>query len=127
MLPDSMSRLDTFLRDKSQELYVSKGIDVKRLKNDLYKVTDYKWGGDQNNSLDRYLVSNFVKPISSYDSLKSKASIIGDNAWNYVQNSWYNNWSSFLIETIFENHPKVVSAVGEIKNVDFLSAISLLI
>ena len=41
------------------------------------------------------------------------------NAWNYVRTSWYNNWTSFLIESIFKHHPKVISAVGEIKSVDF--------
>lgn len=41
------------------------------------------------------------------------------NAWNYVQTSWYNNWTSYLIESLFKRHHKVVAAVGEIKSVDF--------
>ena len=118
-LPNGMSRLNDFLFDRSQETYALMNVDVARLKNDLYKVTDYRWGGDQNNSLDKFLVSHYVKPISSFDELLSKSAEIGANAWNYVQNSWYNNWTSYLIETLFENHQRVVSAVGEIKSVDF--------
>src|SRR3712207_2640747 len=49
----------------------------------------------------------------------SKQSEIADNAWNYVQTSWYNNWTSYLIESLFKRHEKVISAVGEIKSVDF--------
>ncbi len=36
-----------------------------------------------------------------------------------MQTSWYNNWTSFLIESLFKRHPKVLSAIGEIKSVDF--------
>lgn len=119
LLNDGMQRLDSFLLDRGQEMYALMNVNVERLKNDLYRVTDYRWGGDQNNSLDKFLVSHYVKPISSFDELLSKSSEIGINAWNYVQNSWYNNWTSYLIETLFEKHEKVISAVGEIKSVDF--------
>jgi hypothetical protein len=118
-LKNGIQRLDKFLLDRSQEMYTLMNVDIDRLKNDLYKVTDYRWGGDQNNSLDKFLVSHYVKPISSFDELLSKSAEIGTNAWNYVQNSWYNNWTSYLVETLFEKHQRVVSAVGEIKSVDF--------
>jgi len=85
----------------------------------LYKVHHYAWGGDQNNSLDKHLVSRYVKVISNYDELQSKQNEIVDNAWNYVQTSWYNNWISYLIESLFKRHENVISVVGEIKSVDF--------
>ncbi len=116
---DAKSMLDNYLQSKNHEWYTSMGIDEEKLKADLYKVQYYAWGGDQNNSLDKHLVSRYVKVISKYDDLVSKQGEIANNAWNYVQNSWYNNWTSFLIESLFKRHPKVVSAVGEIKSVDF--------
>ena len=116
---NAMSILDKFLCEKNHEWYVELGVDDKALKKDLYKVKSYSWGGDHNNSLDKYLVSHFVKPISNYDSLVSKSEEISSNAWNYVQVSWYNNWTSYLIESLFKRHERVVSAVGEIKSVDF--------
>lgn len=116
---DAKSMLDKYLQSKNHEWYTSMGIDEEKLKADLYKVQFYAWGGDQNNSLDKHLVSRYVKVISKYDDLVSKQGEIANNAWNYVQNSWYNNWTSFLIESLFKRHPKVVSAVGEIKSVDF--------
>jgi hypothetical protein len=64
-------------------------------------------------------VSRFVKVISKYNDLQNKQTEIQANAWNYVRTSWYNNWTSYLIESIFKHHSKVISAVGEIKSVDF--------
>ena len=115
----SMKLLDSFLCDINNEWYRAKGVDEDKLKNDLYKVDSYEWGGDQNNSLDKYHISHYVKDISKYDELEGKLLAIQENAWKYVRTSWYNNWSSFLIESIFKHHPKVISAVGEIKSVDF--------
>lgn len=118
-VPNAMQLLDDYLKVKNHNWYDAMGVDESKLKEDLYKVQHYAWGGDQNNSLDKYLVSRYVKVISNYDDLLSKQAEIADNAWNYVQTSWYNNWTSYLIESLFKRHKKVVSAVGEIKNVDF--------
>lgn len=117
--PNAMQLLDSFLNDREHEWYESLGIDENQLKEDLYKIHHYAWGGDQNNSLDKHLVSRYVKVISNYDKLVSCQAEIADNAWNYVQTSWYNNWTSYLIESLFKRHTKVISAVGEIKSVDF--------
>ena len=121
-IPNAMQLLDNYLKIKNHNWYDAMGIDEIKLKEDLYKVQHYAWGGDQNNSLDKYLVSRYVKVISDYDELMSKQSDIAHNAWNYVQTSWYNNWTSYLIESLFKRHHKVISAVGEIKSVDFFIA-----
>ena len=113
------SALDQFLRQQNNEWYALQSIDEQQLKADLYQVTEYTWGGDRNNSLDKFLVSNYVKSISNYEQLLSKQSEIAHNAWMYVRTSWYNNWTSYLIESIFKRHQRVISAVGEIKSVDF--------
>ncbi|MFS2519583.1 hypothetical protein [Bacteroides xylanisolvens] len=118
-MSNAMQLLDDYLKVKSHNWYDAMGIDETKLKADLYKVQHYVWGGDQNNSLDKHLVSRYVKVISNYDDLLSKQTEIASNAWNYVQTSWYNNWTSYLIESLFKRHEKVVSAVGEIKSVDF--------
>ena len=116
---DAMSILDTFLRDLNHEWYAEMGVDMDQLKEDLYRIQYYEWGGDQNNSLDKYFVSRYVKVLSNYNELQNKRAEIGANAWSYVQNSWYNNWTSFVIESLFKRNKRVVSAVGEIKSVDF--------
>lgn len=118
-MPNAIQMLDNYLQVKNHNWYDAMGVDEAKLKEDLYKVQHYVWGGDQNNSLDKHLVSRYAKAISSYDELMSKQTEIAENAWNYVQTSWYNNWTSYLIESLFKRHEKVISAVGEIKSVDF--------
>ena len=116
---DAMSILDTFLKCLNHEWYTEMGVDIEQLKEDLYHIQYYTWGGDQNNSLDKYFISRYVKVISNYNELQNRQAEIGSNAWNYVQNSWYNNWTSFVIESLFKRNQKVISAIGEIKSVDF--------
>lgn len=118
-IEQSLDLLDAYLRDINNEWYHEMGVDEETLKADLYQIDTYEWGGDQNNSLDKHLVSRFVKVISRYEVLQNKRLEIQTNAWNYVRTSWYNNWTSYLIESIFKHHRKVISAVGEIKSVDF--------
>lgn len=118
-IDNALNLLDAYLRDINNEWYREMGVDEEILKSDLYNIDTYEWGGDQNNSLDKYLVSRFVKVISKYNDLQNKQTEIQANAWNYVRTSWYNNWTSYLIESIFKHHSKVISAVGEIKSVDF--------
>lgn len=116
---DANHILDAYLRAMNHEWYVQMGVNIDKLKEELYNVHAYSWGGDQNNSLDKHLISRYVKVISDFTELKGKQLEIGENAWNYVQNSWYNNWTSFIIESLFKRNTRVVSAVGEIKSVDF--------
>ena len=117
--PNGMDMLDTYLRDRNNEWYHTMGINEERLKSGLRQINSYEWGGDQDNSLDQYLVRRYIKVISDFDELRNKADAIATNAWKFVQTSWYNNWTSYLIESIFKKHRRVLSAVGEIKSVDF--------
>lgn len=117
--PELKPQLDCFLRNRNNEWYKEMGVDENKVRTALRKINAYEWGGDHNNSLDQYLVKRYVKDISDYDTLQKKATEIQANAWNFVQTSWYNNWTSYLIESIFKKHKRVLSAIGEIKSVDF--------
>lgn len=110
--------LDIFIKAKSKEQLAA--LDEKKLVSELYKLKSFDWGGDYQNSLDKYLVSRYVKAIQSYDTLISKFDKeIRVAVQGYVLNSWYNHWSSILIEHIFKSHGAVQPTVGQIKHVDF--------
>lgn len=95
-------------------------LDSVQLVSELYKLKNFDWGGDYQNSLDKYLVSHYVKAHKSYDTLISKFETeINAAVQGYVLNSWYNHWSSILIEHIFKSHSTVLPTVGQIKSVDF--------
>lgn len=115
---NSNKMLDTFIKEKYKEQLAS--LDEKSLVSDLFKLKYFDWGGDYQNSLDKHLVRHYVKKIQSYDILISKfAKEINATVQSYVLNSWYNHWSSILIEHIFKSHQSVIPTVGQIRNVDF--------
>jgi len=95
-------------------------IDTQQLVSELYKLKNFEWGGDKN-SLDKYLISRYVKVSNpSLQNLMSKFETeINPAVQGYVLNSWYNYWSSLLIENIFKSHSAVLPTIGKIKNVDF--------
>ena len=114
----SKTKLDAFIAKKSKQQLTH--LDEKKLVSELYKLKSFDWGGDYQNSLDKYLVSRYVKAIQSYDTLLSKFDTeISAAVQGYVLNSWYNHWSSILIEHIFKSHKSVQPTVGQIKHVDF--------
>ena len=117
-IDESHRRLDKYIKQKNEKIINS--LDTKGLVSELYKLKTFEWGGDYQNSLDKYLVSHYVKAITSYDELMSKFDKeINRAVQGYVLNSWYNHWSSILIEHIFKSHSSVLPTVGQIKSVDF--------
>ena len=112
---ESNIMLDTYIRRKSNEILAK--LDTNKLVSELYKLKTFNWGGDYQNSLDKYLVNRYVKRISSYDNLVSKLDTeIIVAVQGYVLNSWYNHWSSILIESIFKSHNTTLPTIGQIKH-----------
>ncbi len=110
--------LDSFIRQKSIEQQLE--IDTEKLVSELYKLKFFDWGGDYKNALDKYLVDRFIKVHQSYETLVSKFDTeINRAVQGYVLCSWYNHWSSIMIEYIFKTHSIVLPTVGQVKKVDF--------
>lgn len=114
-----MKKIDGFLRDRNNEWYVSKNVNEIKLKMELSRITYINQGGGVDNSLDKTFVKRYVKEISDFGQLCSRKAEIAATSWDFVQTSWYNNWSSFLIESLFKKNERVIPAVGETKSVDF--------
>lgn len=94
--------------------------DEPQLINELYKVQSFEWGGLHQNSLETTIVNRYVKKITSYDSLSEAIeNDLQKSLRAYVLASWYNHWTSIIIEDIFREHVNVIPAVGQIKKIDF--------
>ncbi len=90
------------------------------LVNQLYRLDVFDWGGLHQNSLERTIVDNYVKKICDYDQLSYRIEHeLHHSMRGYVLCSWYNHWTSILIEDIFRDHAAVLPAVGLIKKIDF--------
>lgn len=86
----------------------------------LYRLNEFDWGGLHQNSLEKTIVDNYVKKIRSFDDLNTKIeNDIHNSMRGYVLCSWYNHWTSIIIEDIFRDHRNVFPAVGLIKKIDF--------
>jgi len=98
----------------------------ERIKNEdylylqLYKLKVFDWGGFYQNAVEQTIVNNYVKKIRDYEQLcNSIENDINPKLRGYILCSWYNNWTSILIEDMFKDHSYLLPAVGLIKKVDF--------
>ncbi len=117
-LKNAHQTVDGFIHKIHREQH--KKFNEEKLVSELYKLRSYNWGGDYKNSLDKYLVDDFIKVYQSFDELTIKLdNDIQKSVQGYVYCSWYNHWSSILIENLFKAHSSVLPTVGQIKKVDF--------
>ena len=90
------------------------------LVNQLYRVQEFNWGGLHQNSLEKTIVDNYVKKITDYEALcRCVENELLTSLRGYVVCSWYNHWTSIIIEDIFKDHANVLPAVGLVKKIDF--------
>lgn len=90
------------------------------LVSELYKLKVFDWGGLYSNSLERTIVNKYVKKMWRYEHIsESVEGVLHESMRGYVLCSWYNHWTSILIEDIFRDHPGVTPAVGQVKKIDF--------
>lgn len=87
---------------------------------ELYKMKSFDWGGLYQNALEKTIVNQYVKKIRQFDSLNERIdNELMTSMRGYVRCSWYNHWTSILIEDIFKDQAGVIPAVGLVKKVDF--------
>jgi hypothetical protein len=112
--------VEAFIRSIYHEERARRQLKETDLLNQLYRVQEFNWGGLHQNSLEKTIVDNYVKKITDYEALC--ASIENElliSMRGYVICSWYNHWTSIIIEDIFKDHPNVLPAVGLVKKIDF--------
>ncbi|MBS1735369.1 MAG: hypothetical protein JSS98_02040 [Bacteroidetes bacterium] len=86
----------------------------------LFRLTVFNWGGFYQNAVEQTIVNNYVKKIQDYNQLlNSVDNDLAPRLRNYVLCSWYNHWTSILIEDMFKDHEDILPAVGLVKKVDF--------
>jgi hypothetical protein len=112
--------IDKFISQKYIAERSERRANETALVSELYKMKVLDWGGLYQNNLEKTIVDNYIKKIRSFDLLNEKIeNEIHESMRGYVQSSWYNHWTSILLEDIFKDHEKVTPTVGLIKKVDF--------
>ena len=112
--------LDQFVEKKYQEGRAERRKEEPKLISELYKLQVFDWGGLYQNNLERTIVNNYIKKIRNFSFLTKKIEgEIHESVRSYVLSSWFNHWTSILIEDIFKDHRRVTATVGLIKKIDF--------
>ena len=112
--------IDDVIKELYREDRKSRLNNEEKLINELYKVQSFGWGGLHQNSLETTIINNYVKKITSYELLtEAIESDLHNSLRSYVLASWYNHWTSIIIEDVFKEHLNVVPAIGQIKKIDF--------
>jgi len=115
-------RLFEFMRECQKQENEKIDRTFESIRSNLYKMNHFHWGGGFRNSLDKAIVTRYIKTdeIIPYEELdKICEGPLFDMSRGYLLNSWYNYWSSVVIENLFRRNPDVIPAYGKIKNVDF--------
>ena len=112
--------LDQFVEKKYQQDRTQRKKEEPNLISELYKLQSFDWGGLYQSNLERTIVNNYIKKIKKFSILTKKIEgEIHESMRSYVLSSWFNHWTSVLIEDIFKDHRKVTATVGLIKKIDF--------
>ena len=112
--------IDALIRDTYQQERAIRREREPELVSQLYRLQAFDWGGLHQNSLEKTIVDNYVKKITSYDSLTEKIeNELHNSMRGYVLCSWYNHWTSIIIENVFRDHSNVSAAIGQVKKIDF--------
>ncbi len=116
----SIEKIEKTINAIYQEERLQRQANEDELVSELYKLKSFDWGGLHQNSLDKTIINNYVKKITSYSALSdSIENELLSSMRGYVLCSWYNHWTSILIEDVFRDHSRVLPAVGQVKKIDF--------
>ena len=113
-------RIDEFIKRKYQEQIKErqKLISDDDLKQELLKVKEFKWGVVQG-QLDQKIQTEYVRRFVRYEDLingvKNK---LHDDITHYVIATWYNHWTTVLIEDHIGQHSKVIPTLKNNFGVD---------
>jgi len=112
--------INTFINQQYQEEREIRLTNQDYLIDQLSRLQHFDWGGSFGNSLEKNIVNNYVKKIQSYELINEEVEgSLLSSLRGYTLNSWYNHWTSIIIEDLFKDHEVVLPTVGLVKKIDF--------
>ncbi len=103
-------KIDEFIRKEYQALVKKRQSQISDdgLKKELMKVKSFRWGVVQG-QLDQKIQTEYVRRFVKYEDLISGVkSRLHDDVTHYVIATWYNHWTTVLIEDHISQHSKVI-------------------
>ncbi|RKY29931.1 MAG: hypothetical protein DRP67_05575 [Candidatus Omnitrophota bacterium] len=112
--------INKFIKQKYNEKIQERReiISDEDLKKELTKVKTFSWGVVQG-QLDQKIQTEYVRRIVRYENLlKGIREKLHNDVTNYVICTWFNHWTTVLIEEHISSHPKVIPTIKNIKGID---------
>jgi len=113
-------KIDEFIKKKYRKLIEERQrlISDDGLKRELLKVKDFRWGVVQG-QLDQKIQTEYVRRFVRYEELlQGVKSKLHDDITHYVIATWYNHWTTVLIEDHISQHPRVIPTLKNNFGVD---------
>jgi len=123
--PESLDRL---LKTTYSEILNASPVDTSSLKDALRDISENgdqywsAWNSIYRDDIRQHIQHQFVRTVNiqNYEDLLQKIdSLLNPVVKGYVVISWYNQWSSTLIERLFMSHHNVIPTARRIDKVDF--------
>lgn len=112
--------INEFIKQKYKEKIQEreKTISDDELKKELLKVQNFSWGIVQG-QLDQKIQTEYVRRIVRYKDLINNVNAkLHSDITNYVICTWFNHWTTVLIEEHISIHKRVIPTIKNIKGVD---------
>lgn len=114
------TEINKYIKSKYSEERKVRATNQEYLVDQLNRLQHFDWGGSFGNSLEKNIVNNYVKKIQSFDRINEEVEgSLLSSMRGYTLNSWYNHWTSIIIEDVFKDHTSVLPTVGLVKKIDF--------
>jgi len=85
---------------------------------ELFKVQEFNWGVVQG-QLDNKIQVNYVRKYFRYsDIIKHVEQELYDEIKKYVICTWYNHWTTVIIEDLISRHERIIPTIKNVKGVD---------
>jgi len=112
--------LDQFIKDKYLAIITEREslISTSELQSELGKVREFSWGVIQG-QLDNKIQAQYVRNHVRYDDLiRDVEKQLHGDVTSYVVCTWYNHWTTVLIEEYISKHRNVIPTLKNVKGVD---------
>ena len=116
----SILKIKSFIKSEYNLERKNRLVTEPQLIHELYQIKEFDWGGLHQNNLEKNIVDNYVKKISDYNRIcQAIDEKLFPSLRSYTLCSWYNHWTSIIIEDVISDHKDVIPAIGKIKQIDF--------
>jgi len=113
-------QVDNFIREKYVQKVARRQAEVSdaELLRELRKVDRFQWGIEQG-QLDNKIQVQYVRKYYSYENLLAHVkNELYDSIRDYVICTWYNFWTTVIIEDLISSHPNVIPTLKNKKGID---------